>query len=196
MAVVPLPKIGPEHSIERILTLLSRVRLLSQIALSSLIVWELTEIVFIDEELSPSALPEFVAFGMFGPTLIWLTTRWAIGLSKKVKESQQELIRANDVARREIKERVRAEKALSERSHLYQILYQEAPHTYFSSTPDGILQTANKSASVMFGRPQEDFIGMHAFWASAPIRPMEKRKQESCAQKSRADMRSPGKSFK
>lgn len=161
VGVGPLSGSEHEHSIERVLTLLSRVRMLSLGGILSLLGWELIEILFLGHKLSLSTYAELIAISIFAPMFIWMTTSCVSKLAQCASGTQHELILSNGLARREIEEREMAEIALSEHAKLYEILYQKAPHTYFSASPTGVVQTANKSASNMLGYPLEEFIGMN-----------------------------------
>ncbi|MCH8827156.1 MAG: PAS domain-containing protein, partial [Chloroflexi bacterium] len=133
------------------------------ISISAVAIWKFAEFIGLQDKLSPSAIFELLFFSIIAPMFVWFITMAALKLAGCAREGSRRYVEHYKVAQEEIEEKRKVVPALTDTAKLYEILYMEAPHSYFCATPQGELQTANKSAEQLLGRPINEFIGTHVF---------------------------------
>ena len=113
--------------------------------------------------MSAESIIEIAMLGLLGPALVWVSTKWGERLAHRVEELQGDLVAANQTAQEEITRRRRVDQELSERDPHYRALYDEAPHTYLSFSPDWLVLMSNRRAAELLRCHQDDLIGRSIF---------------------------------
>jgi PAS domain S-box-containing protein len=83
-------------------------------------------------------------------------------LEMRVKERTAELQKANELLKKQIDERIRAEEKLKESEEKYRGLFENSGDTVFIvEIETGIILDANRQAEQLTGRLRQELIGMH-----------------------------------
>jgi len=93
-----------QQSLERIVYFLIRFRYFFLVAGATFLAWELFEAFSENKAPSIKAILEVAMVSIIGPALMWFGSKSAEGFAKQVTQSQNRLVAANQVARREITE--------------------------------------------------------------------------------------------
>jgi len=83
-------------------------------------------------------------------------------LEMRVQERTAELQKANELLKKQINERIRAEEKLKESEEKYRGLFENSGDAVFIvDIETGIILDANRQAEQLTGRPSQEIIGMH-----------------------------------
>jgi PAS domain S-box-containing protein len=83
-------------------------------------------------------------------------------LEMRVKDRTAELQKANEMLKKQIKERIRADEKLKESEEKYRSLFENSGDAIFIvDINTGIILDANRQAERLTGRPRQEVIGMH-----------------------------------
>jgi len=83
-------------------------------------------------------------------------------LEMRVKERTADLQKANELLKKQIEERIRAEEKLKESEEKYRGLFENSGEAVFIvDTESGIILDANRQAEQLTGRPRQELIGIH-----------------------------------
>ena len=83
-------------------------------------------------------------------------------LEMRVRERTAELQKANELLKKQIDERIRAEEKLKESEEKYRGLFENSGDAVFIvEIETGIILDANRQAEQLSGRPRQELIGMH-----------------------------------
>lgn len=85
----------------------------------------LTEWLILNTEVNFGTFVEIGVISIFSPIVVWISTKWAERVVKQARYSNQQIINANSIARREIAERRNTESALLESEKTSQRLAEE-----------------------------------------------------------------------
>jgi len=85
-------------------------------------------------------------------------------LEMRVKDRTAELQKANELLKKQIKERIRANEKLKESEEKYRSLFENSGDAIFIvDIETGIILDANRQAERLTGRPKQEIIGMNQF---------------------------------
>jgi PAS domain S-box-containing protein len=85
-------------------------------------------------------------------------------LEIRVKERTEDLQKANELLKKQIEERIHAEKKLKESEEKYRGLFENSGEAVFIvDTESGIILDANRQAEQLTGRLPQELIGMHHY---------------------------------
>jgi len=83
-------------------------------------------------------------------------------LEMRVKERTADLQKANELLKKQIEERIRAEEKLKESEEKYRGLFENSGEAVFIvDTESGIILDANRQAEQLTGQPRQELIGTH-----------------------------------